>query len=1048
MQSDLATIFATLSSDSATSVAREAAARKLPGALNASSVSPSLFKEILIATPILLVHGTIPASLKQTPSSAKSNISEEFKTDILKALAAVLSPESHSRFSAMLIRDPKLVPYYAHAISTIVDILSPTQKVGSKGLLLQCLRCLHLIVDGISPESASKVMPGIVSALVVFLEAMGNRMNTGSQIICDTLSLLGVVLTKSIGDTDIEWLDNIDYERKEGKKKLDADYSRDIAWLNATQTRVAQVVERVFTPTSKAHRHQNAKVRMAYLSLAFDLLNDCRTSISTEATVVTLLQCLVGFVSDEVESVNTKAVECFRIICSPERVRALMERMLKLAGDDIPRCLEKADADEKADQLKMFRSCLSCLGNSDLSFGESFVILRENYEFQLAVDEFLESVLKNLSFSNSNISLIQDRRLVPAISLGGSLEVAFESKWFESNQSEQVLTEIARVMKSLAQYGNMSMIFNKLFDELNKVEVEDKSVVVFLLNQFGRGMRFSDKIEEPQATELSQSIIQNSLMSYLNSNILSLPASLHEESSTNSSAEKTLIKRINGNIICIDLILDGIAIFAENLGVNFSPFLMDVLYPVIEKIGSSNRSISYAATRALGIIAMHCSSSAMSIPELIGENMDYLINDLSLRLRYLDVYPQAPRVLVAVLRVAPAASIPLLDAVFEDLIDAIDSNMDSNHHVISIFGALDELVTVLQSESRSKRTSNGVLSVDHSVREQERVSKQIRSFEDKFRERQARFRSIDEDLQSVPDHGEMPFVAPTSESDGQLEQSDEPVTETNNDTAEIILLPPEQIAQKILTVAQHFLSRTDPYMQGLVLRLCAKSCTLLASQKNTLNPLVHILWPSVIRSLQSSYHFVILDSLRLIAEFAAVSREFLMKRFVSDLLPRLESVLVEFVEKPSNTNSKRNKSQVILSSNTSAMRDVHSVIFQVILSALETLANVVNSVDTLQTRELSRIVDIVWPFLTSRTHEKLRDMACAVVVGVGKRDANDIWLRVECVRKLKADVGTWFDPPCTGFLKRSHLPKHLLHGVGGNVDIFLPSVEKICKVLF
>lgn len=65
---------------------------------------------------------------------------------------------------------------------------------------------------------------------------------------------------------------------------------------------------------------------------------------------------------------------------------------------------------------------------------------------------------------------------------------------------------------------------------------------------------------------------------------------------------------------------------------------MTSLYPVLEKAGEETLVVSQTALSSMLVIAKAC--GFQSFKELINENSDYLLNDISLNLQRLSQHPQ------------------------------------------------------------------------------------------------------------------------------------------------------------------------------------------------------------------------------------------------------------------------------------------------------------------------------------------------------------------------------------------------------------------------
>jgi len=119
------------------------------------------------------------------------------------------------------------------------------------------------------------------------------------------------------------------------------------------------------------------------------------------------------------------------------------------------------------------------------------------------------------------------------------------------------------------------------------------------------------------------------------------------------------VEKINSNIILICLLLDGIEQCSLLLGTEFQLFLMDVLYPLLEKIGCENARIRRSALLCIGSVAKACGPG--TVAGLLRDNADYLVDSISLRLRHIQRYPEAPSVLQVAIRYGDRTMLPLVN---------------------------------------------------------------------------------------------------------------------------------------------------------------------------------------------------------------------------------------------------------------------------------------------------------------------------------------------------------------------------------------------------
>lgn len=104
------------------------------------------------------------------------------------------------------------------------------------------------------------------------------------------------------------------------------------------------------------------------------------------------------------------------------------------------------------------------------------------------------------------------------------------------------------------------------------------------------------------------------------------------------SSSTPTIHQLNSNIWQLCIQLEGMACFAQALEHRFRPLLMTSLYPILEKAGEETLVISQTALSSMLVISKVC--GFRSLKELINENSDYLLNDISLNLQRLSQHPQ------------------------------------------------------------------------------------------------------------------------------------------------------------------------------------------------------------------------------------------------------------------------------------------------------------------------------------------------------------------------------------------------------------------------
>ncbi|KAJ3252453.1 TEL2-interacting protein 1 [Chytriomyces hyalinus] len=1009
-------------------------------------------RDIVFALPFLLRYGQVLHPNKLPKHTASAPVSDEIKENALQCLVATLSPNGtheHPLHFETPSSNPIHVSYFASTITAILDTLSPA-AISNKRLSALCLDALLCIVSVcLSAVDAAKIMPGIVSAVALMFQKSGFD-KLGASVISKSLVLLECVVVKVLGDGD--WLDRIE----EASTSIvvpskECDDIRTADWLTQTLEKLAIVFSHTLT-NIKMRKHQSDTVRKNAAQVCCCILKKCRRSLAHHQCHFILLDTFVAFAEDEAPSVQFVCKDASR-----EMVRSredVFTESFNRAMDALNVALKSVNDDTKAEFLRIACGYISCLENKV-----------SRLEFSADLDALLDLLLihggrdaKNsageiISFSKSNLKVIEDRNFA-SLALNGSHVLSMDTensvgatRQFEMNQGEPVVRGVSRMLQLLARHGNSVSIFNRFVSCFDDRDVGiEQDTLLFLLNEFCRGFAVNGKATDVHEFTPSRDkdMLRSLIMTYLNSNLLNLSTTRGSKLSETHGA----IKSLNSNIISTCLVLEGLSIASKGLGADFEPFLMDTLYLVIEKIGDPNRVVSSTALQTLD--AFRESVGSPSNVALVVDNVDYLVNALTKRLRYLAEYPNTPLMLRALLQVCGAAALPFLDDAFEDILMAIDFNQGDGVLIGTVFAALESLVVVLkEAQKESEFLVEGTSLSSEERAPAAKGSKQMREFIEEFHQRKEELKKLDvlfDAAESVRKHGN-PFESTASDTDIKTDQqimeeeNAKEAAESQNSAAP--LTSAEQMAEKILLKAQHFLMRDDPYMQSLLLRLSANSSCILAAKPRTLNPLVHILWPSILTLLTSEHHFVVMDALNLIETFASVSKEFLLKRFVTDLLPRVETVLAAFSGVPVSVQHARTSSQVLRRKQSkrevSGMRDVHSVVFKIVAKCLLSLEQIVRAMPAMTVQDLSRVLDMVWPFLEVRQHDLLKRHATKVVEAVSLKDGNDVWVRCQTVVAVDTP-GYVLKPPASlaGRLRELRIPLFMKDQMKGMGTFVLP----------
>lgn len=172
-----------------------------------------------------------------------------------------------------------------------------------------------------------------------------------------------------------------------------------------------------------------------------------------------------------------------------------------------------------------------------------------------------------------------------------------------------------------------------------------------------------------------------------------------------SMVDMAILHVLQDNAMLQQVLVEGIGVFGQSLGKTFEDegYLALVLYPLLEKLASTNSNVSYAADLALRTICYH--SGYLSVKELVIQNADYVVDSLCRQLRHLELHPHAPSLLAAILRHTGAAPhlLPLLEEPMQGIVLELEIPARNRHpqYTMPLLRALREIVKAARVEGRA-----------------------------------------------------------------------------------------------------------------------------------------------------------------------------------------------------------------------------------------------------------------------------------------------------------------------------------------------------------
>ncbi|XP_034552232.1 TELO2-interacting protein 1 homolog isoform X2 [Notolabrus celidotus] len=662
-----------------------------------------------------------------------ADTSEELQSAVLRCLDALL----HAAYGDIVFKlfEPVMLPGLGAAISLLLALAQKAKSREIQVLALKCLQALSLQCDcnqdHIVPSSEERCITG--STMASFLPGITVAV---TKIITGDLRQGHTVTVKAIkvwSRTVVLVMEDAQLQVSEPQKTPSPALGRigqlvvqrTPDWAKSTAGKLCVLLQKIISCTSS---HQHWRVRLVMVELADHLLDRCNQSL--KECVGPLLEALVGAVNDEEPRVRERCEVALRAVSqrnqisdnssSAQTFTDVLSENLHTLATSLPRLMRTSDDPKKLFVLNVFLGYLKLLG--------PLVSVVLNSAVHL--ERISKALMQVLELDVMDVRIVEERSYAATIETtpgaSDSYTAHIQRKHFLYFTDEKIFCVLMQICRTLGYFGNLYLLTDHFLD-LYQQSSSYRKQAAMVLNELVKGAAGVDMVTQGQGLEsqvqglsatqedLNSAIVSvmeeytslknwhlitiseetdrdrqdqqllspASLLSISNSddnnkNCLQVISSSFNPPSTSSSS--STIHQLNSNIWQLCIQLEGIACFAQALGQDFRPLLMTSLYPVLEKAGEETLLVSQAALGSAWDISKACGYP--SLKDLVNENSDYLLNDISLNLQRLSQHPQAPRVLTVMLTHSDCSLLPLVGDIVQDVLMALDLSYD---HTAALF---------------------------------------------------------------------------------------------------------------------------------------------------------------------------------------------------------------------------------------------------------------------------------------------------------------------------------------------------------------------------
>lgn len=805
-----------------------------------AQLAPEMGKQLLIL--LCFVVGGSP-----TESKVK-DVQEDLGTAVFGCLSTLCAVSPDIGLAEGTKIKSENIPTLGHTVLVFLDGILEGPSAGVRSAALTALQNL---LKGISDLVALRnVLPGLVSALTKMLSSKTTA-KPSSKLLIIGMNTMDLLLCKVIGDSLVI---DCDPSSQTELSKSDVEEKKKDAWLEATTAQIAMALSNIFPLRS----HRNVDVRSAVLRLCLSLMERCRNSL--EQSVPKALETAVVIFSHPTDQYGSDISALEQLLAKDSTLVEMLRSSLRDWIISLPRNLQSHDESQRQNMIERVSASYRLLAYQVPNFDMLNDTLARSLRESLAESARAEAT--------KAISTVATNDLAISTVLGQA-RLSAESPGFEP------------ILLNRSSDRSTLLGLESFLDQVKKLPMSHD-----LQQDFARNLRISAGNEQLASLWLSIHFLK---LSASESELLDEFVDLSMESSQNlflddiySFALDVLSKSTfedEERWQLQALSLEVVSLQAREQKEDFRPELVDALYPILERLGSSNPNLQSHAITCLSIVSQACKYSDPAA--LIVDNADYLINSISLKLNTFSISPQAPQVLVMIIRLCGAPLIPYLDDVVESIFSILGCYHGYPKLVESLFSVLSAIVSEASKAAPRmiEDSSDGISKARHYTPMS-------------MPELLAQLRTLD-NPSSEPDPSRLDTSEPPENQENQPPPSTYPDSPDPTQSLSPPSEPPSPPKSKTLTLLENITSLTpahlttpSPSLRASLMHLLNNSLpAIAASDADTFLPLSATLFPLLSTRLFAAEETapVLLATARVMTTLCTSSGDFLSSRVGEDM---------------------------------------------------------------------------------------------------------------------------------------------------------------------
>ena len=750
-------------------------------------------------------------------------------------------------------------PQLGQTISVILDGISDD---GSPEAQNAATSALDALTENVADrEIHAAFMPGIVSKLTRVLTPQ-TKLRRSHSVLIGCLNVLEVLLRSTMSDGLSNPTSN-----GTGDAKLDVQQQRksavDLKWQEDAATQLKPALNNIIR--LRSHSKDDVKERLAQLCVV--IIGNCRKTLSN--CLIMALETLITISLGQHDKVVI--VELGKLLHADSSLTSLLQDMLYDWLQSLTTVMQGSDEQAKASKLQQIRTAYELL-------------VRREWDTS-TIDRMLASTLRD----SVVVTLAAPSAKQQAVSFADPIQsldltvvrndenvTGFSSPLVSYKAQQECMEGIEELTRMISSSTPTRDFASDLARSLRQSHGETHMANFWLLlTATQTALQRKNQVDDFLNLENESSSAYHEYLEELYSLSLSILSDISDEEPD---------PRLKA------LALRGLSLCAESAGRDFRYELVDALYPVLHTLATPNEQLQRDSITTLNMFTSACGYT--SIKDLVVENVDYITNAVALKLNAFDVSPQAPQVLLMVVRLTGSRLLPYL----EDTVDSIFAALKAYHGYPLLVELLFKVLGVVAEEGVK---APQLAITDSSTKEESviRIAKwqptSISGLSGVLRlraEEEIEANKLDSDAHEP--HPKQPWKSIGELADENEEES-QAVDDQDQQLDDAEPPPPApktyNLLLRITELTQHFLPSAAPSLRTSLLALIRTTVPAIARHENSFLPLVNTLWPEIVSRLDDGEPHIVASALEIVGMLCECAGDFMRSRIVQ-LWPRVVEI--------------------------------------------------------------------------------------------------------------------------------------------------------------